>query len=211
MFPVILIGLNGHSLEISTALTLERIVVNELLNFDMKNDLNHETTIRKLTWIASVLKECASRLENIYQRLERKYLPHPQQASSSDTDECDRYRRFFPQPTPDPRSPPSEQLPGLTYLKRLNRDNKSFKIPNEPSAHRMRSLFTGTLALNLNQPKVTVSVVVKFTAKYNEGAHKLLAEEGLAPKLYACQRVIGNLFMVVMERHQEKPPTIIWH
>ncbi|KAI0291295.1 hypothetical protein BC826DRAFT_886738, partial [Russula brevipes] len=50
-----------------------------------------------------------------------------------------------------------------------------------------------------------VEVVVKFTANYNEQAHRILADEGLAPKLYACQRVIGNLFMVVMERLNGTP------
>jgi hypothetical protein len=65
----------------------------------------------------------------------------------------------------------------------------------------MRSLFVGTLLDGSHE----VEVVVKFTATYNEEVHKLLAEKGLAPKLYACQRVIGNLFMVVMERIDGKP------
>jgi len=45
-----------------------------------------------------------------------------------------------------------------------------------------------------------VEVVVKFTSRYNEEAHKLLADRDLAPKLYLSQRMIGNLFMVVMGR-----------
>ncbi|KAF8727267.1 hypothetical protein AX14_007435 [Amanita brunnescens Koide BX004] len=43
-------------------------------------------------------------------------------------------------------------------------------------------------------------VIVKFTARYSEVAHRLLAMAGLAPRLHSCDRVIGDLYMVVMER-----------
>ena len=41
-------------------------------------------------------------------------------------------------------------------------------------------------------------VVVKFTARYNEVAHRLLADSQLAPTLHFCGRVVGNLYMVVI-------------
>jgi RIO-like serine/threonine protein kinase len=43
-------------------------------------------------------------------------------------------------------------------------------------------------------------VIVKFTACYNVEAHRLLAEVGFAPTLRFCERVIGDLYMVVMDR-----------
>ena len=43
-------------------------------------------------------------------------------------------------------------------------------------------------------------VVVKFTTRYNEEAHRLLVGHELAPTLHFCQRVIGNLYMVVTDR-----------
>ena len=43
-------------------------------------------------------------------------------------------------------------------------------------------------------------VIVKFTARYSEVAHRLLAMAGLAPRLHSCDRIIGDLYMVVMER-----------
>ena len=46
----------------------------------------------------------------------------------------------------------------------------------------------------------TNAVIVKFTARYNAEAHRLLADEDLAPKLHFCERVIGGLYMVVMDR-----------
>ena len=45
------------------------------------------------------------------------------------------------------------------------------------------------------------TVVVKFTATYNQDAHIRLAQEGLAPKLWFCERVadVGGLYVVVMD------------
>ena len=43
-------------------------------------------------------------------------------------------------------------------------------------------------------------VIVKFTARCNEVAHRLLVDADLAPKLHFCERVIGDLYMVIMDR-----------
>ena len=45
----------------------------------------------------------------------------------------------------------------------------------------------------------TFEVVVKFNAQYHPEAHRLLANEGLAPVLHPCVPVCGGLFMVVMD------------
>jgi len=44
-------------------------------------------------------------------------------------------------------------------------------------------------------------VLVKFSAKYRKDAHQLLAnaDPPLAPALHFCTRVIGDMYMVVME------------
>ena len=42
-------------------------------------------------------------------------------------------------------------------------------------------------------------VIVKFTARYHEKAHCILASAGFAPKLHFCERVVGGLYMVVMD------------
>ena len=43
-------------------------------------------------------------------------------------------------------------------------------------------------------------VIVKFTARYNETAHRLLANAQPALRLYFCGRVVGDLYMIVMDR-----------
>ena len=50
------------------------------------------------------------------------------------------------------------------------------------------------------------TVVVKFTATYNQDAHIRLAQEGLAPKLWFCERVadVGGLYVVVMDYMEYK-------
>jgi serine/threonine protein kinase len=47
----------------------------------------------------------------------------------------------------------------------------------------------------------THEVFVKFAPNYNEAAHRLLASQKppLAPALHFCARVIGDMYMVVME------------
>jgi hypothetical protein len=47
---------------------------------------------------------------------------------------------------------------------------------------------------------ISREVGVKFTSCYNEAAHHILANAQLAPELHFCGRIIGNLYMVVMDR-----------
>jgi hypothetical protein len=208
MFPVILIGLNGHSLQIFTALTLQRIVVNELLILDLMDGFDCHSTVVKLIRIALALKKCASELADEYIEIQKKSSSRnpPQQPSSRNPPQQPSSRnppqeRIYPQPTLPPSTPSgSTSVPptNVIYSKRLRSTGKSFELPKEPQPKEMRSLFTGTTDDRKR-------VVVKFTATYNEEVHKLLAAEGLAPKLYSCSRVIGNLFMVVMERLEGMP------
>ncbi|KAF5340332.1 hypothetical protein D9611_007947 [Ephemerocybe angulata] len=47
--------------------------------------------------------------------------------------------------------------------------------------------------------KGKVKAIVKFTKHYSEDMHNILAAEGYAPKLYYCARVVGGVYMIVME------------
>ncbi|KAF5340739.1 hypothetical protein D9611_007372 [Ephemerocybe angulata] len=50
-----------------------------------------------------------------------------------------------------------------------------------------------------DNPVKKVKAIVKFTEHYSEDMHNILAAEGYAPKLYYCERVIGGVYMIVME------------
>ena len=50
-----------------------------------------------------------------------------------------------------------------------------------------------------DEPVGGVEVVVKFTVKYHEEAHRILAENQLAPKLHFCIPLFGDMYMVIMD------------
>lgn len=169
-------------------------MVNELLILDLKEGLDrNNVTVRKLARIALALKKCASQLEEECKKIpQRSSSTTPHRSSSTTLHQ----QLFFPQPTSQPPSSTPRLPTNVIYSKRLGPAGCSF-MPNELQPKDMRSLFTG-----MQDHK---EVVVKFTAMYNKEAHTLLAKNGYAPKLYSCDRVIGDLFMVVMERLQGKP------
>ncbi|KAF8157797.1 hypothetical protein B0H34DRAFT_706072 [Crassisporium funariophilum] len=93
---------------------------------------------------------------------------------------------LYPNPTLVDRS---KTLPALTYRQFLSRAGRP------------------TSAL-VDLGNTTTSI-----ARYNEVAHRLLADADLAPKLHFCERVIGDLYMVVMDRFQEdnkSVPATVW-
>src|SRR5260370_534443 len=75
-------------------------------------------------------------------------------------------------------------------------------------------VWNGILSLNMRDnifvatllgKKEAPTLVVKLVKRYSKEAHEHLANKGLAPKLFVCQRVIGNLIAVVMERVTGNP------
>ena len=46
--------------------------------------------------------------------------------------------------------------------------------------------------------------------RYNKEAHEHLTDKGLAPKLFLCQHIIGNLIVVVTERVRGKPLNLLY-
>jgi hypothetical protein len=94
---------------------------------------------------------------------------------------------LLPNPTYLPNSPLVGSLvfQNRVDFPRINSDGKS-------SSNYRRSIF---LAEYDEQP-----VLVKFCESYSEDAHRTLADLGLAPVLHFCSLVIGDIFMVVMDR-----------
>ncbi|OCB88696.1 hypothetical protein A7U60_g4170 [Sanghuangporus baumii] len=44
-----------------------------------------------------------------------------------------------------------------------------------------------------------VDVVVKFTVRYHEQAHRILEQNELAPRLHFCIPLVGDMYMVIMD------------
>lgn len=99
---------------------------------------------------------------------------------------------MYPNPTPISDTKP----PSLTYCHAISGSGQPVSGLVD-LACKMTFLYRATLDGDQR-------VVVKFTSQYNQEAHKLLASRSLAPKLYYCERVVGGLYMVVMEHVEAK-------
>lgn len=115
---------------------------------------------------------------------------------------------LFPSPLQVPTC--TDSLPSLTFTERLSRSGETVVLAEDETT-RQSGLYLATMTKPLSADEDTVmsssvealanrfKVVVKFTAQYHPEAHRLLANEGLAPVLHACVPVCGRLFMVVMD------------
>jgi hypothetical protein len=101
-----------------------------------------------------------------------------------------KFSSLFPKPTP---VDPSVVLPVLTYKQFLSQTGQPASV--------LVDLGKTTAALYIATLDGTdKEVVVKFTARYNEKAHRILATAGFSPELHFCELVVGGLYMVVMDR-----------
>ena len=157
--------------------------MNKILSLDIQDNLFRCELVQKLARVAVALQECSNALDTYYSQL---------------TGEGEGLS-YFPSPTLVP-SIGSEPLTksafrGLKIKGHLNRKNEMMEPTSTLEPEVMRhNLFLATL-LGGNE-----DVVVKLVKRYSKEAHEHLANKGLAPKLFLCQGVIGNLIVVVMER-----------
>ena len=136
------------------------------------------------------INKCAERLRGLYRRL-------------GDANPTTRSARFmWPNPTADPPQPTkgAQELEFFCKVDRLlGTPINQAAIDEENKRHAMYLARppTGVEGGTLTEDKV----LVKFAVKYNEDAHRLLADHDppLAPTLHSCTRVIGDMFMVVMQ------------
>ena len=188
-------------LEISIAVCLETVVVNESLSLNLRDNLFRGELKQKLARVAVALQDCSNGLDRYYTQL---------------TGEGVR-SSFFPSPTlvPSVGSEPltkaafdaSSAFRGLKILGHLSGKNEMMDPTPTPGPSDMRhNLFLATL-LGENEPPT--QAVVKLVKRYSKEAHEHLADKGLAPKLFLCQHVIGNLIAVVMEHVTGTPLNLV--
>ncbi|CAA7263657.1 unnamed protein product [Cyclocybe aegerita] len=197
-FPIVLIGATANRLEISVAVCVGPIYVTKLLTLDLSLGFHASDNIIRLARVFNVLSSCRTDLQDYYNKLDKSKTP--------------KLSALYPSPT---LADPSKVLPQLTYRQFLTRAGQPTSslvdLGNTTSA-----LYIATLG------DTDQEVIVKFTARYNKAAHCLLADAQLAPKLHFCERVIGDLFMVVMDRvdgksvwqlrqDKEPVPATVWN
>jgi len=115
---------------------------------------------------------------------------------------------MYPSPTADPPASTAEMIPQLEFFSKLDRVNGT-PLAEVDEDNKRHGIYLARMPNDASAGDTSAKVVlVKFTAKYNEAAHRLLANHDppLAPALYHCVRVIGGLHMVVMEYMSSAKP-----
>jgi len=133
------------------------------------------------------ISKCTERLRRLYRDL------------GTSTPSTPLTKVLWPNP---PFNPPgsTEGVPELEFFSKVDRSTGmpiNQTILNEENKRHAMYL----ARMRTEDGTSTKNVFVKFAAKYNATAHHLLAnnEPPLAPTLYSCTRVIGGMFMAVME------------
>lgn len=194
----------GNLLRVAILVNNGATIVSELILLHVHGSELDCLTITRLERIASALKACAEQLSIYYEHLPERMTPAL----------CRQIR--FPQPTLDPsettNSFPFELKPALEHSTAFQRlEIKSFLLRDGKGALEwigkgvtaaeratiMRGLF---VAEGHRADGTSLEVAIKFSPTYNQEAHKFLAEKGHAPALHECRRVLGGMYMIVMDR-----------
>lgn len=97
---------------------------------------------------------------------------------------------LFPNPTP---VDPSNTSPKLTY-------QQVFSRTGQPTSALVDLKNTTTTTYIATLDDTNQEVIVKFTVRYNEAAHHLIASAQLTPRLHFCGPVVDDIYMIVMDR-----------
>ncbi|KAF6743651.1 hypothetical protein DFP72DRAFT_932326 [Ephemerocybe angulata] len=172
-FPVVLIGLAGSRIHVSVAVYLGALFVSDLLTLDLSGGFHGGPTTILLARIFNALYSCCEELDGYYNGV----------CPSSRFDASFLY--------PHPIAADDSPLPVIQYDKYIGLDGSPTEtVPD--LGERCTAIYTGFV--DEDKP-----VVIKFTQCYNKEAHTLLAKAGLAPQLYFCNHIVGDILMVVME------------
>jgi len=190
--PIVLLSIAGNRLEVATAIFTEAVYADKLLSFDLRLGPHGPDNVLRVARIFMAITKCANGLRKLYGRLKETSTILPSV--------------IYPNPTADP---PESPIPQLEFFYKMNRAEG---IPIKGAIDADNERHAIYLAKMKSDPSTgdssTRDVLVKFSAKYNEAAHMLLASQDppLAPALYSCTRVVGGLYMVVMEYVSDAKP-----
>jgi len=202
--PAILLAIAGNRLVVSTAVFTNAVYADELLSITLRLGHHGSDNVLRVARVFMAIRDCMERLRQLYRRLERV----PDQPPS-------RTEALWPSPTADPPES-TNPLPKLEYIAKVNCADGT-ALPVIDKANERHAMYLAQMEIeNPDQARTSTTaatptdtsappealvpnVLVKFAVKYNERAHRLLANQGLAPALYYCVPVIGDMRMVVME------------
>jgi len=196
--PVVLLAIAGNRLIVSTAVYTDSIYADELLSVSLRFGSHAADNALYIGRVFMAIKRCMERLSSLYRNLRTSTRPTP------------AAKVLWPNPTSDP--PGSiEGIPELEFFCKVDRSTgdsiNQTVIDEENKRHAMY-----LARMRTEDGTSTTEVFVKFAVTYNATAHRLLANHKppLAPALHSCTRVIGDMFMVVMEYLPGTPLLDVW-
>lgn len=181
--PVVLLSIAGNRLVVSTAIFTHAVYANELLSITLELGPHGPDNVLYVARMFMAINDSTKQLRLLYKGLVTPSL------SSQQTN------ALWPNPTADPPNS-ANRFPTLEYVSKVNR-RVGDELPIIDEENERHAMYIARMRTDTS----TQDVFVKFATKYNETAHKLLAEQDppLAPALHFCARVIGGMHMVVME------------
>jgi len=177
----------GNHLTASTAIYTDSIYADKLLSMDLLFWPHASDNVLRVARVFMAIRKCTEQLRRLYGNLITTTRPTPPA------------RVLRPNPTSDPPGS-TKGIPDLEFFSKMDRTLGTpidqTVIDEENKRHAMY-----LARMQTEGGTSTEDVSVKFTAKYNATAHRLLTnhEPPLAPVLHSCTRVIGDMFMVVMQ------------
>ena len=171
----------------STAIFTDSVYADELVSMGLHFRSNASDNVLRVARTFMAINRCTERLRGLYRNLERSIGTIP------------AAKVMWPNPTVDP----SEPVEGAEELEFFSKVDRLLGTPINQTpideANKRHGIYLARMRTGGSAS--TMDVLVKFTAKYNAAAHRLLANHDppLAPPLYSCKRVIGEVFMVVMQ------------
>ena len=179
--PIILLAIAGNRLVVSTAIFTNRIYADELLSIKLHLGSHGSDNVRRVARVFMAINKATIELRKLYEFPPTNSLP--------------QIGAMWPGPTLDPPQS-TTKLPELEFFSKINRANgTALQIINEDNERHAMYLARMKIGTSGDQDVV----FVKFAVNYNEYAHRLLAQHNLAPALHFCARVVGDMYMVVME------------
>ena len=184
--PVVLLAITGNRLYVSTAICTNAIYADELLSMTLRLGTHGPANVLRVARVFMAIKRSAKRLRKLYNKFPLEDSP--------------QLTHLWPNPTPDPLA--TQPFPTLKFSAKVDRADGTalpcIDVENERHALYIAEMETRTLSQAVAS---TRTVFVKFAATYNESAHRLLADQEppLAPALHFCARVIGDMYMIVMD------------
>ena len=171
----------------SAAVFTNKVYADELLSLTLGLGSHRSARVLRVAKVFVAIAECMDQLRILYTDL---YVTDPVLPEAI---------ALWPNPTLHP-SESEKTIPELQFYAKVNRANGRPLVVIDQD-NEIHAMYLAEMKLEIPTEAPPQKVFVKFTPSYNEDAHRLLADNvpPLAPALHFCARVLGDMYMVVME------------